>query len=605
VEAGIPVDDIVYTTDPALPHILKTTENYQDTNAQSASRVTSYQYDTFGNVSEVQLQLDNNQTQRTEIAYSAAYKNAYPTSIKQHITVNGTPKTIEERYEYDLPTGRVTAYVDGNAVAKQAPAGSAERYEYDKVGRITKVTHPALSGEGAPSSRSYSFAYDTIAQQAVMTETDEEGKQTRQIYDGLGRPYAIQLQKVDSNNNTKFYTLQTNHYNDLGELDYVQDGEGHITRYEYNANGDLVAETSAEGRILGYAYNDALDQATNTTDYGEKITTTTDAIGRVTQSRRNNDLTGESITTTQTYDVNGDPFSMQAADGNGMATSFRSDGLHRLQDVTQTADSSSALLTTSYQYNKLGSLTEKVFPDLSKLSYSYDELGRRLSKTDSVLGQESYTYDDNSNITGGKTREGTSVLNQYDELNRLKAWSSGDKQGSFTYYNNGLRKTMTDETGTTKYEYQLDNQLKKVTYPDGTSIQYTYYDNGLRKSMTDPFGVTTTYLYNQDNQLKQVLVDSQVEAEYIYRDNLESSDENYKKSSQLYQARLAGGKLTTTYINDGFGRLSKLNQSADGFTKTYTYGYDNNDNITSRSDGESSGEFTYDSLNRILTSSEG
>ncbi|OWR32503.1 hypothetical protein CDO73_02555 [Saccharibacillus sp. O23] len=70
-------------------------------------------------------------------------------------------------------------------------------------------------------------------------------------------------------------------------------------------------------------------------------------------------------------------------------------------------------------YNKLGAMTEKLYPDLTKITYGYDELGRRLSKTDSVLGNEAYTYDDNSNITGGKTREGINVLNQYDSQNRL------------------------------------------------------------------------------------------------------------------------------------------------------------------------------------------
>nr|WP_281358140.1 RHS repeat-associated core domain-containing protein [Saccharibacillus qingshengii] len=274
-----------------------------------------------------------------------------------------------------------------------------------------------------------------------------------------------------------------------------------------------------------------------------------------------------------------------------------------MQNVTQSTGGTS--LNTKYSYNKQGAMTEKVFPDLTKITYGYDELGRRLSKTDSVLGQETYTYDNNSNLTGGTTRGGINVINQYDEQNRLTSWTSGDKNGSFTYYKNGLRKSMTDETGTTQYFYTLDNNLERMVYPDGKQISYTYYKNGLTSSMIDPFGLTTTYIYNTDNQLSEVRTDNTKQAEYVYRDGLTQSDENYLKSSQLYQLKLGDGSITTTYTNDGFGRLTNLLQSAGGLTQAFLYGYDNGDNITSRSDGATSGTFTYDELDRIITSSEG
>ncbi|MDO3413286.1 hypothetical protein QWJ34_26275, partial [Saccharibacillus sp. CPCC 101409] len=285
-----------------------------------------------------------------------------------------------------------------------------------------------------------------------------------------------QLKRKDNNNNVDFYTLQSNHYNDLGELDYTTDGEGHKTSYEYDANGEVKQTISASGRVTGFGYNEVLNQATTTTDYGEKVTAETDAMGRTTSTTRE-DGAGNTITSTNQYEVGGNPFAMSSTNGGGKTTGFTNDGLHRLQNVTQNAGGTS--LSTKYTYNRLGAMTEKVFPDLTKITYGYDELGRRLSKTDSVLGKESYTYDNNSNITGGKTREGINVLNKYDEQNRLTSWSSGDKNGSFTYYKNGLRKTMKDETGTTQYFYTLDNRLERMVYPDGKQISYTYYNNGL------------------------------------------------------------------------------------------------------------------------------
>nr|WP_272915076.1 hypothetical protein [Saccharibacillus sp. WB 17] len=271
----------------------------------------------------------------------------------------------------------------------------------------------------------------------------------------------------------------------MGELDYTTDGEGHKTSYTYDANGEVKETISAAGRITGYGYNNVLNQATTTTDYGAKVTGESDAMGRTTGTTRTDDK-GNIITTSNQYEVGGDPFATSSTNSKGATTGFTNDGLHRLQNVTQSAGGTS--MNTKYSYNKLGSMTEKVFPDLTKIAYGYDELGRRLSKTDSVLGKESYTYDNNSNITGGTTRGGISVFNQYDEQNRLTeepqiAYPLGHGEFWFprqaTYYKNGLRKSMTDETGTIQYFYTLDNNLERMVYPDGKQISYTYYKNGL------------------------------------------------------------------------------------------------------------------------------
>ncbi|QDH21603.1 RHS repeat protein [Saccharibacillus brassicae] len=482
--SGVITDDISHTADPALPHITQTAQNYADESGQASLLQMTYQHDAYGNLTQTVQQLEDDKTQQTDIEYGAAVKNAYPTAIKQKVTENGTPKTIEERYEYDLPTGRVLKHFDGNAVAKGAPAGSDEAYEYDNVGRITKVTRPAAA-DGTRATSTTAFSYSTIGQIGQFYTVDEEGKESKEIYDGLGRPSAVELKRKDNNNNVAFYTLQSNHYNDLGELDYTTDGEGHKTSYTYDANGEVKETISAAGRVTGYAHNAALNQSTTTTDYGEKVTTQTDEIGRDTGTTRT-DEKGNVITSTNQYEVGGDPFAMSSTDGKGATTGFTNDGLHRLQNVTQSAGGTS--MNTKYSYNKLGAMTEKVFPDLTKIAYGYDELGRRLSKTDSVLGKESYTYDNNSNITGGTTRGGISVVNQYDEQNRLTeepqiAYPLGHGEFWFprqaTYYKNGLRKSMTDETGTTQYFYTLDNNLERMVYPDGKQISYTYYKNGL------------------------------------------------------------------------------------------------------------------------------
>ncbi|WP_150235715.1 hypothetical protein [Saccharibacillus brassicae] len=101
--SGVITDDIAHTADPALPHITQTVQNYADESGQASLLQMTYQHDAYGNLTQTVQQLENDKTQQTDIEYGAAVKNAYPTAIKQKVTENGTPKTIEERYEYDLP----------------------------------------------------------------------------------------------------------------------------------------------------------------------------------------------------------------------------------------------------------------------------------------------------------------------------------------------------------------------------------------------------------------------------------------------------------------------------------------------------------------------
>jgi len=76
--------------------------------------------------------------------------------------------------------------------------------------------------------------------------------------------------------------------------------------------------------------------------------------------------------------------------------------------------------------------------------------------------------------------ESNKISHQYDNLNRkiktIKHLSTGEEiETSFTYYNNDLLKSITDSHGnTTSYEYDEQNRLTKITYPDKTERSFTY-----------------------------------------------------------------------------------------------------------------------------------
>ncbi|WP_240419510.1 hypothetical protein [Paenibacillus periandrae] len=131
--SGVLVNDFAYTVDTTKPHTNQVTQSYVETANQPATEQVTYTHDSYGNVTQVSRQLEGTSTQQTDITYDAAYKVAYPTNIQQHLMVNNAPKTIEQRYTYELATGRVTKTYDGNAVLHSTPAASEQAVEYDHL----------------------------------------------------------------------------------------------------------------------------------------------------------------------------------------------------------------------------------------------------------------------------------------------------------------------------------------------------------------------------------------------------------------------------------------------------------------------------------------
>jgi len=118
--------------------------------------------------------------------------------------------------------------------------------------------------------------------------------------------------------------------------------------------------------------------------------------------------------------------------------------------------------TTTWQYNNRNELTLDQKEDASKNiiysnTYTYDAVGNRLTKTDKDSNQTSYDYDNN---------------------NRLL--SAGGI--SYTYDANGSMISKTEGGQTTSYEYNYEDKMVKVTYPDASTNEFKYYGDGKRGS---------------------------------------------------------------------------------------------------------------------------
>src|SRR5262245_49682767 len=98
------------------------------------------------------------------------------------------------------------------------------------------------------------------------------------------------------------------------------------------------------------------------------------------------------------------------------------------------------------------------------------------------------------------------ITRTYDDFDRVET-ETVDLEGggtgtvSYTYYRNGLRKTVTDSQGrVTFYEYNGRNLLSRVTTgyntPDAQATSYEYWPDNLLKTIRRPNGVNTAYTYD-------------------------------------------------------------------------------------------------------------
>jgi YD repeat-containing protein len=123
-------------------------------------------------------------------------------------------------------------------------------------------------------------------------------------------------------------------------------------------------------------------------------------------------------------------------------------------------------------FDKLGRIaqkTETVNGTTNVLAYAYDQTGRLTAVTFNNGAQPiaSYTYDSNNNRLSANL--GGVVLNgTYDAQDRLTQYGGA----TYTYSSNGELKSKTINGQTTQYDYDVIGNLRHVTLPDATQIDY-------------------------------------------------------------------------------------------------------------------------------------
>ncbi len=284
-------------------------------------------------------------------------------------------------------------------------------------------------------------------------------------------------------------------------------------------------------------------------------------------------------------------------------------------------------IVTNFSFDSSGHLVEIDGPANQKIvNTDWDSIGRVITSTDSRGIRTTYNYDQ----AGKKELQS---IDYYDTINN-RAFPSV----SYTYYPDGQVQTVTDNTGTRTYNYDLAGYTKSVatTYTDLTgnasaTINYTYNQDGSLASnqivtpsttldfsytydkdgrlinLKNPAGKQSSWEFNPDRTLKSQRMGNRAETWYYY----DSFDRLSKQESKDPKGNLLTRYSGFTYNDPNFDGLTGYNINIWGkpaMNGNRSFAYDAKQRLQSESwtpqqEGTTaSGSYSFDDQGNILTS---
>ncbi|HNG29967.1 MAG TPA: RHS repeat-associated core domain-containing protein [Blastocatellia bacterium] len=375
-----------------------------------------------------------------------------------------------------LPDARVIGLgrdANGNLISVTPPGRPAHTLTYNNVNLLASYTPPAIAGTGPTQ-----FAYNLDKQLTAITRPD--ALTINYGYDTAGR-----LSTVTTPSGTYTHTYSATTDNPTG---IVAPGGQTLA---FTHDGELLTNTTWSGTItgsVGHTYNNFFLPAAQSVNGASTISFTYDNDNlltgagalAITRQAQNGLVTGTtlgSVADTRGYNGFGEPVSYTA--------SFNA----------------APLLAITYTRDKLGRITQKVESVLggtaSTYDYSYDAAGRLTQVKLNAATIATYVYDSNNNRISLTTPGGT-VTGAYDNQDRMTAYGAA----TFTHTANGELLTRTAGAQATSYGYDVLGNLRTVTLPDTTQIEYVY--DGLNRRVGKQVGGVLTQGFLYRNLLKPV-----------------------------------------------------------------------------------------------------
>jgi len=538
---------------------------------------------------------------------------------------------ITESYEYDS-MGRVTKIIDGR--------GNATETSYDYLSRILSVSSGPMDDSGKRETET-TYAYDDV--QNITTVTNPLGGITVYDYDPIGRLVSVKQKSTTSDAGT---VVKSYEYDSYGRVTKEYNAQGLDTsqrvEYTYNAWGEqsskkvydsnntlMYAEQGSWNTTEPNAYTLTVEGGSAAESY-TKITKS-NPYGEVIEEQSFYGASTTPAKFTYTYDYAGNRI-------GEYYTQYNADG------------STSTVRIAEYTYDGRGNVTsnKNTFGDIATITY--DAAGRKISESDYKGNVVLYTYDTagrlikQQNPIGNYSTAYSTTKHYYDNANNLikqmqqksgNAWNTVehtydsqnrltdtktvvnattndyvhytyDAMGNATYVYSGMGNpwpsAMTENAfALNQYDYNVWGQNTSSTNALNQTESFAYDANGFVTLSVDKGGRATAYTYDAMGR--------EIEAKYYSTDEpsadsyLFSTVSSYDRFGRVLTVSENGYTITNTYSG---GNLAT--QSENGAVKTYTYDpYGNKTSFTLTMNGvlQQSVAYGYDQGFRMTSVSEG
>ncbi len=643
---------------------------------------TRYVFDTTGRLSYTEDRFGNRNTLYYEGDLLKRVTDPSDRSLTFDYEPDGKISAVTDpkgcKYQYFYEENQLVEVID--------PKGNSKYYEYDPVeevrtkyidrkGNIYEYTYTynlKVATQKDPDQNITTFGYYWATTHVTNRDNElwmytiyEDSLMQREIKDNLGASttyywtpdpqhagqYLPELEHTDDQYDRKNYYQ----YDAKGNRTYVKDPMNNVTEFTYEPVYNQVStKKDARANVTRYIYDAgklirieeplAKTTAMEYYDYG-KLKKTTDANGNITEYEYDtNGYTSKIRYYTETgiieknftYDVIGNLLGETDEEGN--ITNYVYDANNNLLQVKDSAGS----VLTSYTYDDNDNLVS-VTDALGHTVYQeYDWAGNLIKKTEydelNAAYTTEYTYDNVDYLHLGKSRlvsvkdaEGNITDYQYANIpydGTLKTITDAEnRQTKYKYDMVGNMIYIDDPAGKrTIYQYQNNDKIWKITYPDGTSEEFFYTPVGDLDNKRDRKWQTTRFEYDELNRMRFKRYPAG-NVEYQY-DNLNlktvidsngTTTFNYDKLNRLVNATSPGAKTVSyeyynnglrkkltypdntyiTYSYDTLKRLTNIKDLAGSALASYAY-----DGKSGRRKGltynsGASIEYAYDVLNRI------
>lgn len=582
--------------------------------------VTRYQYDKFGRLLRTFYPGDTSASilyeydMKAPISRIVTSKRSTKTGTDM-VTVlcyDGLGRKIQERVQTTPGSYLVSSFVKYNRTSKVAKRWNSFMSDKKECSFAPPEGLPSIEffydGLGRPiravKQDKATVRYEYKPLQNVYYDEEDNRKDsphfntpTTLVKDGLGRITAkLQFKTSGGSELRSKYTWSF--LNTLGKdiLTKVVDSAGAVKQQEFDLLGRITQVTDPDQKTITYAYDDAGNMLTRKDEQGRNITYTYDGLNRLKtiQKEAKKDTLIELF-----YDQNHPDFPT----GNNLKSriaaitypggkdffSYNNRG-HMVQHQRHLLG---VPFNFQYEYDNLGRVRKKTYPDGRSMSFQYDGANRMISLLPAVT---SVAYGSNGLISRMVTANKTETSLTYTETNRIASLKVD--QGTLLGYRYNydaignimsVEKQHKDQKESRSYQYNAMYQLTQAKLGNETlSYAYDSFDNISAKTSSlgekspvhigdytyeelRPRAVTkaggSTFAYDKSGHIikqnnmefrkdylgrrVEVQVDGNVQGRYWYGPNLASS--LLEGSDRFLQRTIKVEKgITTLYVSKDY-----------------------------------------------------